>query len=101
VGTKALLKAIGTFLLIVASTGSNAQTVDFDYLLLARSEHEFKMYTRVLDTLRLMEDDTTARETDKHGSDWYRTLVEEVNDLATVVDPDGTITYVSPAITKT
>ncbi|WP_246989816.1 hypothetical protein [Halorientalis marina] len=36
-GTKAPLKAIGTFLLMVASTGSNAQTVDFDYLLLARS----------------------------------------------------------------
>jgi len=45
-----------------------------------------------------MEDDTTPR--DKHGSDWYRTLVEEVNDLATVVDPDGTITYVSPAVTR-
>jgi len=47
-----------------------------------------------------MEDDTTSRENDKHGSDWYRTLVEEVNDLATVVDPDGTITYVSPAVTR-
>lgn len=27
-------------------------------------------------------------------------LVEEVNDLETVVDPDGTITYVSPAATR-
>lgn len=47
-----------------------------------------------------MEGDTAPRKTDIHGSDWYRTLVEEVNDLATVVDPDGTITYVSPAITR-
>jgi len=37
VGTKAPLKAIGTVLLIVASTGSNAQTVDFDYSPLAKS----------------------------------------------------------------
>lgn len=47
-----------------------------------------------------MGDDTTPRENEKHGSNWYRTLVEEVNDLATVVDPDGTITYVSPAVTR-
>jgi PAS domain S-box-containing protein len=47
-----------------------------------------------------MDDDTTYRETDALGSDWYRTLVEEVNDLATVVDTDGTITYVSPAVTR-
>ena len=47
-----------------------------------------------------MEEDTTPREKDKHGADWYRTLVEEVNDLATVVDSDGTITYVSPAVTR-
>jgi len=47
-----------------------------------------------------MDEDTTPRENDKHGADWYRTLVEEVNDLATVVDPDGTITYVSPAVTR-
>jgi PAS domain S-box-containing protein len=47
-----------------------------------------------------MEDDAAPREKDKHGSDWYRTLVEEVNDLATVVDTDGTITYVSPAVTR-
>jgi PAS domain S-box-containing protein len=46
-----------------------------------------------------MENDTTPERT-KHGSDWHRTLVEEVNDLATVVDPDGTITYVSPAVTR-
>ena len=47
-----------------------------------------------------MDDDATHRENDKRKSDWYRTLVEEVNDLATVVDTDGTITYVSPAITR-
>jgi PAS domain S-box-containing protein len=47
-----------------------------------------------------MEDDTTLRENNKRESDWYRTLVEEVNDLATVVDTDGTITYVSPAVTR-
>ncbi|MFC6942428.1 PAS domain S-box protein [Salinirubellus sp. GCM10025818] len=47
-----------------------------------------------------MEDGTTPGEDDKQGADWYRTLVEEVNDLATVVDTDGTITYVSPAVTR-
>lgn len=47
-----------------------------------------------------MDDDATHRENNKRKSDWYRTLVEEVNDLATVVDTDGTITYVSPAITR-
>jgi PAS domain S-box-containing protein len=47
-----------------------------------------------------MEDDTTLREHHEHGADWHRTLVEEVNDLATVVDTDGTITYVSPAVTR-
>jgi len=38
--------------------------------------------------------------TPEEQADWYRTLVEEVNDLATVVDTDGTITYVSPAVTR-
>ena len=47
-----------------------------------------------------MDDDATHRENNKRKSDWYRTLVEEVNDLATVVDTDGTITHVSPAITR-
>jgi len=47
-----------------------------------------------------MEDGVTPEEKGKHGADWYRTLVEEVNDLATVVDTDGTITYVSPAVTR-
>ena len=47
-----------------------------------------------------MEDNATLSEDEKRESDWYRTLVEEVNDLATVVDTDGTITYVSPAVTR-
>jgi PAS domain S-box-containing protein len=47
-----------------------------------------------------MEDETTHRANGKHESDWYRTLVEEVDDLVTVVDTDGTITYVSPAVTR-
>jgi len=45
-----------------------------------------------------MEDSATPEE--QYGAEWYRTLVEEVNDLATVVDTDGTITYVSPAVTR-
>ncbi|WP_256409689.1 PAS domain-containing sensor histidine kinase [Halorubrum rutilum] len=47
-----------------------------------------------------MDDDTTHRENNKHKPVWYQTLVEEVNDLATVIDTDGTITYVSPAIKR-
>lgn len=47
-----------------------------------------------------MEDDVLPGENDTHGVEWYQTLVEEVNDLATVVDTDGTITYVSPAVTR-
>ncbi|MYL18138.1 PAS domain S-box protein [Halorubrum terrestre] len=47
-----------------------------------------------------MEDSATSGKGDEHESDWYQTLVEEVNDLATVVDSDGTITYVSPAVTR-
>jgi PAS domain S-box-containing protein len=47
-----------------------------------------------------MEDDTTPLESPKRGSDWHRTLIEEVNDIVTVVDTDGTITYVSPAVTR-
>jgi hypothetical protein len=32
--------------------------------------------------------------------DWYWTLVEESNDVATITDPDGTIAYVIPAVTR-
>ncbi|SFH79728.1 PAS domain S-box-containing protein, partial [Halorubrum aquaticum] len=62
--------------------------------------HNSNMLTRVLDSSYFLDDDATHRENNKRKSDWYRTLVEEVNDLATVVDTDGTITYVSPAITR-
>ena len=47
-----------------------------------------------------MEDRTTPEKPPERDTEWYRTIVEEVNDLATVVDPDGTITYVSPGITR-
>ena len=47
-----------------------------------------------------MEESTTPETDDTRGVGWYRTLVEEVDDLATVVDTDGTITYVSPAVTR-
>jgi PAS domain S-box-containing protein len=47
-----------------------------------------------------MEDSATPEERDDRTADWYRTLVEEVNDLVTVVDTDGKITYVSPAVTR-
>jgi len=54
----------------------------------------------VLITVGPMEDGATPGGNHKHGPDWYLTLVEEVNDLATVIDTDGTITYVSPAVTR-
>ena len=47
-----------------------------------------------------MEDGTTPRENKKYGPDWYRVLTEQIDDLITVVDTDGTITYVSPAVTR-
>jgi PAS domain S-box-containing protein len=47
-----------------------------------------------------MEDDTTSQENYPQESDWYRAIVAEINDLATVVDTDGTITYVSQAVTR-
>ena len=47
-----------------------------------------------------MEDNTTYQENSKDGSDWHQTLIEQVNDLITVVDTEGTITYVSPAVTR-
>jgi len=47
-----------------------------------------------------MEDTGAPEGGDEREADWYRTLVEEVNDLATVVDTDGTITYVSPAVRR-
>jgi PAS domain S-box-containing protein len=47
-----------------------------------------------------MNDDAASQGHDTHAAEWYRTLVEEVNDLVTVVDTDGTITYVGPAVTR-
>jgi len=47
-----------------------------------------------------MKNSAAPEEHGEHTADWYRTLVEEVNDLATIVDTDGTITYVSPAVTR-
>jgi PAS domain S-box-containing protein len=47
-----------------------------------------------------MEDGTASARDNEYGTEWYRTIVEEVNDLATVVDTDGTITYVSPGVTR-
>ncbi|MFB6071782.1 MAG: PAS domain S-box protein [Halobacterium sp.] len=47
-----------------------------------------------------MKDNAPPGENEEYGVEWYRTLVEEINDLATVVDTDGTITYVSPAVTR-
>ena len=47
-----------------------------------------------------MNDETTHHGPEPQESGWYRTLVEEVNDLVTVLDSDGTITYVSPAVTR-
>ena len=47
-----------------------------------------------------MKDNTTHQKNSKHGSDWYQTLIGQVDDLITVVDTDGTITYVSPAVTR-
>jgi PAS domain S-box-containing protein len=35
-----------------------------------------------------------------HDRSLYRTLIEDSNDVATVIDTDGTITYVSPAVTR-
>ncbi|MFA9517364.1 PAS domain S-box protein [Halopenitus sp. H-Gu1] len=32
--------------------------------------------------------------------EWYRKLVEEANDVTVVIDPDGTMTYVSPAVKR-
>ena len=47
-----------------------------------------------------MDDETTLRERRERESEWYSTLVAEVDDLVTVVDADGILTYVSPAVTR-
>ena len=35
------------------------------------------------------------------SSAFHRKLVEESTDIATVIDPDGTITYASPSVEET
>ena len=47
-----------------------------------------------------MDDDSTLPAATECGADWYRVLVEQIDDAVTVVDADGTITYVSPAVTR-
>ncbi|MFC6955009.1 PAS domain S-box protein [Halorubellus litoreus] len=47
-----------------------------------------------------MEDDVTHEEREPDRAEWYRALVAEVNDLVTVTDTDGTITYVTPAVER-
>ena len=47
-----------------------------------------------------MNDDIVPDEGETDRADWYRALVAEVNDLVTVIDTDGTITYVSPAVER-
>ncbi|QZX99241.1 PAS domain S-box protein [Halobaculum rubrum] len=47
-----------------------------------------------------MEDTTTSEQRNESRLERYRTLVEESNDIATIVDTDGTMTYVSPAVTR-
>ncbi|WP_227134665.1 PAS domain S-box protein [Halorubellus salinus] len=47
-----------------------------------------------------MKDDVVPEERETDRTEWYRTLVAEVNDLVTVTDTDGRITYVSPAVER-
>ncbi|WP_251330678.1 PAS domain S-box protein [Haloplanus pelagicus] len=47
-----------------------------------------------------MEDAETSKKRRKNRAERYRRLVEESNDVATIIDTDGTITYVSPAVTR-
>ena len=47
-----------------------------------------------------MDDDSAIPAATECGADWYRVLVEQIDDAVTVVDADGTITYVSPAVTR-
>jgi len=47
-----------------------------------------------------MEDTETSDTRSENQTDRYRTLVEESNDIATIIDTDGTMRYVSPAVTR-
>ncbi|AKH97525.1 multi-sensor signal transduction histidine kinase [Halanaeroarchaeum sulfurireducens] len=43
--------------------------------------------------------ETAARGDERHD-DWYRKLVEEATDITVVLDSNGTMTYVSPAVKR-
>lgn len=47
-----------------------------------------------------MEDTETSETRKENQTERYRTIVEESNDIATIIDTDGTMTYVSPAVTR-
>ncbi|MFC7132378.1 MULTISPECIES: PAS domain S-box protein [Salinibaculum] len=47
-----------------------------------------------------MEDTDTSETPTQSQGDRYQTIVEESNDIATIIDTEGTITYVSPAVTR-
>jgi len=47
-----------------------------------------------------MEDTETTETRNENKTDRYRTIVEESNDIATIIDTDGTMTYVSRAVTR-
>ncbi len=45
-------------------------------------------------------DDGETSDDGRYSVDMYRTLVEESNDVATIIDTDGTMRYVSPSVTR-
>jgi PAS domain S-box-containing protein len=47
-----------------------------------------------------MGDAETSNNRSQDRAGRYRKLVQESNDIATIIDTDGTITYVSPAVTR-
>ena len=47
-----------------------------------------------------MEDTETSETRKENQTERYRTIVEESNDIATIIDTDGTMTYVSPSVTR-
>lgn len=47
-----------------------------------------------------MEDAETSERPSGDQTDRYRRLVEESHDIATIIDADGTMTYVSPAVKR-
>jgi PAS domain S-box-containing protein len=48
----------------------------------------------------MSDDESLDRGTDDHGPELYRKLVENSNDVATIIDPNGVITYVSPSVRR-